>query len=322
MKRKFLNLLVISIIIGMALNISCSKDEDNLQPKQEFIQEDDPADPSNEFSGIITPEDELISFSHETYNELYESEGNLKYGWVAHKNFTYVCAKKLGLSESRAIIMRDASVMPDVYQVGIDNFYNQQWSHAFIVTETWWGVQWLWGDADDDFHDNLDGDSGESESPEGYNSKWAGYYYQAGNRDLGDWYVGYACHFMEDVSLVLHTTFPDIPLATHHGDYEDWIDNNWTAGHNFAAVVESVSASSYYAFSNPKSAINAAAKSSNWDYSSYGRKAWENYEDSGYPTAAGTGNSNCVYYTKLMLIEATKWTGATIKYGLNKYNQW
>lgn len=319
-----MRLLFIATVQLSVIFVSCEKEEQpQVQTEEKFVQEDDPADPETEFAGIVTPENELIAFSSKMYKELYATDDKqLKYGWVAHKNFTYVCAKKLGLSEERAIIMRDASVMPDVYQVGIENGFNQQWSHAFILTKTWWGAQWLWGDADDDFHDNLDGDSGESESPEGYNGKWAGYYYAQGNRELGDWYVGYACHFMEDVGIVLHTTFPDFNLAVHHGDFEDWIDANWNSGHNFSEVVESVEASEYYSFSDPKRAINQAAKASNWYYSAHGKKAWEAYANSGYPIASGSANNTCVYYTRLMLEETTKWTGAAIKYAMDKYNQW
>ncbi len=325
MKKRLTFSIITTSLLGILIGLSsCSKEEirnDELQ-KKEILQKDDPADPANEFSGIITPENELIEFSKQKYNEYSNLKKQLKYGWTAHKNFTYICAKKLGLSDLRAEIMRDASVMPDVYQVGIDNAYNQQWSHAIILTETWWGVQWLWGDADDDFHDNLDGDSGESESPEGYNGKWAGYYYDQNNQDLGDWYLGYACHFIEDVSFVLHTSLPNSAMALRHGDFEDWMDNNWSAGHMFSQVAESINVSEYYSFTNPKKAINQAAQASNWYFSVHGKKAWENYEECGYPLEAGTGNDDLVNYTKLMIAEATKWTGATIKYGLDKYNQW
>jgi len=281
---------------------------------------DDPSDPKNESSGIITEESQLIAYSSQVYNKRDTSK--LKYATSGHMNFVYVCAKKLGLSENRAIIMRDAAMMPDVYQSGLDNAYNQQWSHAYIVTKTFWGMQWLWGDADDDFNDNLNGYSGESESPEGYNGMWAGYYYNAGNRDLGDWYVGYACHYITDVSFVLHTTFPDLDMALHHFDFEAWIENNWTAGHNLSQALNNVQASSYYTITDAKAGIRSAVQASNYSYSNNGKLAWDNFKASGFPTGAGTGNSNCVYYTKKMIEEATKWTGSAIKYALNKYNQW
>lgn len=303
----------------MLMMSSCSKEKPE-NSNDAILTAEDPADPINESSGIITDESKLIAFSSAVYNG--ENASAIKYGTTAHKNFVYVCAKNLGLSDSRAIIMRDASVMPDVYQSGIDNTYNQQWSHAYIVSKTFWGMQWLWGDADDDFYDNLNGDSGELESPEGYNGKWAGYYYGIFNRDLGDWYVGYACHYITDVSFVLHTTFPDVDMALHHFDYEAWMDNNWTAGYNLSQALYGVSASSYYTFTDAKAAIRSAVQASNYSYSTNAKLAWDNYKASGYPTGAGTGNSSCVYYTKKMIEEATKWTGGGIKYALNKYNQW
>ena len=218
--------------------------------------------------------------------------------------------------------MRDAAEMPDVYQSGLDNAYNQQWSHAYIVIKAFWGMQWVWGDADDDFNDNLNGYSGESESPEGYNGKSAADYYTAGNGDLGDWYVGYACHYITDVSFVLHTTLPDVDMALHHFDFESWIDNNWTAGNNLSQALNNVSASSFYTITDAKAGIRSAVQASNYSYSSNAKLAWDNYKASGFPTSAGTGNSNCVYYTKKMIEEAAKWTGSAIKYALNKYNQW
>jgi hypothetical protein len=283
-------------------------------------QDDESPDPSNEDTGIVVSEDSLLTF---TSNSLYGTGLNkTKWSEDTHDNYVYLCAIKSGISPARAATMRDAAHMPDVFQSGIDNLYNQQWSHAYIVTKTFWGAQWIWGDADDDFHDNIDGSSGETESPEGYNGKWAGYYYQQGNQNLGDWYLGYACHFIADVSFVLHTTFPDVDMALHHSDYETWVKNNWTAGHNFSSVANEIPASSFYAISDLKSAIRSASKGSNYTYSSNAKNAWDNYQASGFPTGAGTGNVNAVYYTKKMVEESTKWTGGAIKYTLNRYSQW
>jgi hypothetical protein len=299
----------------------CNNEEYSSEPEINLVEAaEDPADPENEDSGLNVPEEQLISYTKHLYEK--QSDDFLKYGHVSHKNFVYHCAKKLGIDEDRAVIMRNASIMPDEYQSGIDNAFNQQWSHAYIVIKAFWGMQWVWGDADDDFYDNLLGDSGESESPEGYNGKWAGYYYVSGNQDLGDWYVGYACHYISDVSIVLHTSFPDINMLNYHNDYEEWIDNNWYSGHNFSEVGENISASAYYTFSDPKEAIRNAAKGSNYSYNNYARKAWDNYMSSGHPTDSGTGNEACVTNTRKMIAEAVKWTGGAIKFALNRYDQW
>lgn len=299
----------------------CNKEEYTTKPDTNLVEpENDPADPENEDSRYIVPEEQLITYTKQLYQKMIDS--TLKYGHITHNNFVYQCAKKLGLEDERAVIMRNASIMPDVYQSGIDNAFNQQWSHAFLVIKAFWGMQWIWGDADDDFYDNLLGDSGESESPEGYNRKWAGYYYISGNQDLGDWYVGYACHYISDVSFVLHSTFPNLNMIFYHSDYEEWIDNNWNTGHNFSKAIDNISTSLYYTFSDPKAALRNAARASNYSYNSHARKAWDNYMSSGHPTASGSGNESCVANTRLMIAEAVKWTGGAIKYALNRFNRW
>ena len=252
-------------------------------------------------------------------DDLVEIEPKDSMAQSSHNSITYIVAKKLGLSTYRAGIMRDAANMPDYYQAPAGGSINIIWSHAFYINS--WGWVW-WGDADDDYHDNLDGDSGEWESPEGFNRKSAAYYYMRGDRNTGDWYVGYASHYIEDISFsVLHST-GSAEMLLHHGDYENWIENNWETGHNFKATVESVSASSYYTVSEPKAALKAAAKGSNYHKSYKARTAWNNFKSSGFPTGVGSGNWAAVYYTKLMLKETTKWAGGTVNYALDTYNQW
>ena len=276
-------------------------------------------DPANEDAGPHISADSLISFTSS-----YLSKGLAKTSWAEedHDNFVYLCAVKLGLSSSRASTMRDAAHMPDVFQSGLDNLYNQQWSHAYMIVKMFWGPQWVWGDADDDFHDNIDSSDNGIEGPEGYNGKWAGYYYRAGKQSLGDWYTGYACHYIEDVSFVLHVSVPDYDMAVHHFDYETWISNNWSKGYCFSATANQVPVSSYYTISDLRSAIRQAAINATLSYGTNARLAWENYQASGFPTAAGTGSAAAAQYTRKMVEEATKWTGGAIKYSLTKYKQW
>ncbi len=242
----------------------------------------------------------------------------VKWSQLTHMKVVAVAAAKMGLSSARVSNITAASEMPDVYQSGLDNGYNQQWSHAFMLTS---GGYWYWGDADDDFHDNLDQSSGEIESPEGYRGKSAKYYYQAGNQQQGDWYLGYACHYIEDVCLVLHTTVPGYYMATKHFAFETWVENNLTAGHR---LLDAVAAdNSYYVVSKPKTAVNQAAYYTSGYYSSaYGKKAWDAYAACGYPTAAGSGNATLVANTKGMLVDAGRYVKGTIKYALDKYGQW
>ncbi|MBN2737748.1 MAG: hypothetical protein JXR70_12260 [Spirochaetales bacterium] len=240
-----------------------------------------------------------------------------KWSKPTHTNVMAVCASQWGLSSARSAQMAAASEMPDVYQSGIENAYNQQWSHAYLYTI--WGIQ-IWGDADDDCHDNIDGDSGESESPEGYNGKWAGYYYNQGNQSMGDWYVGYAGHFMQDVGLVLHSSLPSLAMLTHHFDYEAWVNNNLTQGHNFLAMVSADY--NYYPVTDLKQGIKNCAYGSSYSNSDLGENSWDAYVDSGYPTGTGTGSSALVNYTGQMLVRAARFTKGMIKYALDKYGQW
>lgn len=245
-------------------------------------------------------------------------EPPLDWTQLTHIKVAAVAAAKMGLSAARVNNLAAASEMPDVYQSGFSNGFNQQWSHAFMLTS---GGYWYWGDADDDFHDNINQSTSEIESPEGYKGKSAKYYYQAGNQQMGDWYLGYACHYIEDVCLVLHTTVPDYYMATKHFAFEAWVENNLTTGHK---LLDAVSADNYYyVVTNLKTAVNQAAYYTSGYYSStYGKKAWDAYAASGYPTGAGTGNATLVANTKGMLVDAGRYVKGTIKYTLDKYGQW
>lgn len=311
MKHKWCIWVLIAVCAGV---LGCYDADGSVADSDvEVRQTDDAPDPAGEDSGLIIPEDALIAFSFQL-----QGERSTKWEKSTHRNIAAVAAAKLGLSSSRIAIIEAAADMPDVYQSGLENGFNQQWSHAFMYNTLGW---WYWGDADDDFHDNINGDSGEAESPEGYNGKWAGYYYTQGRQDLGDWYLGYALHYIADVSLCLHTSFPDVDKALHHFDFEKWVENNWSAGHNFAVHVNSVPVSTYYPVTDLKATARAAAKKSCCSLSSNPKKAWSAYSASGFPTAAGSGNTDAVYYTKLMLTEAVRYTGGTITYTLNRYGQ-
>jgi hypothetical protein len=246
----------------------------------------------------------------------------------AHTSVASIAASQWGLSPGRAAAIAAASTFPDVYQAGLDNGFNQQWSHAYIYDD-WFGyTYWTWGDADEDCHDNVDGPQG----GEGYNGGFAGSYYAAGNQAGGDDYLGYAIHYIEDVSLVLHSTAPDslgvtvpyytVDMLVHHFDFESWVDNNLTAGYR---LLDAVAADYYY---YPVTDIKQAVKNAAWascaykGTSSVGYLAWKAYRDCGYPTAAGTGNATLVDNAKKMLVAAGRYAKGLIKYTLDKYGQW
>lgn len=260
-------------------------------------------------------------FDEQARNQQALNYAQLKYHENTHMDIAYVAAKKLGLPEWRAQIIKGASYLPDVYQSGIDAGYNQQWSHAFMQTV---GGTWVWGDADDDFRDNMEG-SLYASSHEGYNNKCARDYYLLGNKTDGDWYLGYALHYIADASLFLHATPPDeAALLTHHFDFEEWLKNNWTEGHKFKNYVESL-ALQYYNVSNNdlKDFVKRASKMANCNNSAnFTYNVWKNYKKDGFPTAKGKGSANTVYYTKLMLKDTYKYTVGAMRYMLNKYNIW
>ena len=238
---------------------------------------------------------------------------------VTHEDVASIAASSWGLSSARVAEIEKASTMPDLYQSKIDNGYNQQWSHAYIYNFL---KVWEWGDADDDFHDNINGDSGELESPESYNKKWAGYYYQRGDQKKGDWFLGYAIHFIEDVNLVVHTSDPLFKpsIVTRHKDFEKWVQNNLNQGHNLISAVKNDSY--YYRVTDLKAAVRTSAKNSSYWTSSLGKKVWSAYKKDNWPTKTGTGSSDLVKYTREMLRNAGRWAKGTIKYTLDKYGQW
>jgi len=246
------------------------------------------------------------------------AEDEAAFPMEAHTSFSELAARYWGLSAARIQNIKLAGDQPDVYQAGITAAYNQQWSHAFILSS---GNVWVWGDADDDFYDNLNGDSGEWESPEGLYELSAKDYYGWGDQYWGDWYLGYATHYIEDVNLVVHTSAPyQADLLTKHFAFEDWIKNNLTAGHRL--ITAAASDPYYYAVTDPKATIRNGAYFSCYWSNDHGRRVWDAYKASGYPTAAGTGNADLVRYAKEMMIRTIRYTRGTVKYALDRYGQW
>lgn len=241
----------------------------------------------------------------------------LMWSEATHSSMTLDAARYWGLATARANNLSYAAAMPDTYQSGLSNGYNQQWSHAYLYSSL--GI-WVWGDADDDYFENLNQSDGELESPEGYNGQSAKYYYGLGNQKTGDWYVGYATHYIEDTCLLLHASDPSVSMLTSHFKFEDWIKNNWTSGHNFYAAI--AADTYYYVVTSPKDSIQSAAYYSGYWTSDLGKTVWDNYSACGYPTAVGTGNATLVAKAKEMLIRAARYSRGTIKYAFDTYNQW
>ena len=206
---------------------------------------------------------------------------------VTHVNISLLAASKWGLPASRVNVIGDAADDPDTYEAGLDNGFNQQWSHAYIYSP--FGF-WMWGDANENFDDCITGNlAGQEEGPECKDGQSARFYYDAGDQVQGDRFLGYATHYVEDVCQVLHSSAPtNIDMLTHHFDYESWVANNWVGGHNFSAAVSADNY--YYPITDLQQAVrNAAWAASYWNSQGAGRSAWNAYRAAGYPTAAGTG---------------------------------
>ena len=249
-----------------------------------------------------------------------------KESWTraTHRSITYIVAKKLGLTNKRATLMSDGSDDPD------DNSALRL-SHIYYIK---YGIHVL-GTAHKRLKANLVGNSPNGGSTKGLAGKSALYWYLKGNRDMGDWYTGYSCHYIQDVSFVLHTNVPCISADTilqalYHTRWERWIENNWEDGHRFADAVRAVPRSAYMdfialedmleeygliSFDFLKDIVASTAKKA---HGKIGKQAWTSYKEANFPLATGTGTTLAAYCTKKMLQLATVMTGGTIGYSLSK----
>ena len=101
---------------------------------------------------------------------------------------------------------------------------------------------------------------------------------------------------------------------------EDWIKANLTGGHNLLAAA--VADPYYYPITEPKTSINTAAYNTSYWAGGTGKRVWDAYVASGYPTTAGSGNATLVAGAKEMMIRAIRYTRGTIKYAFDTYGQW
>ena len=252
-----------------------------------------------------------------------ETTARVTQAWseATHVSVSALAAEKWQLSTTRIDTIGDAADEPDAYEGGIDGAFNQQWSHAYLYSA--YGL-WMWGDAHENFDDCMTGRLAlQLEGPECKDGKSASYHYASGDQRLGDTYLGYAIHYIEDVSLVLHSSDPTPApdLALYHARFENWVRSNWTSGHVFRATV--AADNYYYPVGDPQQSVrNAAWASSYWNLSGDGRRAWIAYRDSGYPSGEGTGNAELVTSTRRMLIRASRYATGAIHFALSAFEQW
>lgn len=244
---------------------------------------------------------------------------NAQWAEETHVNLSTMAALRWALPASRVNVIGPAGDDPDQYESGLENGFNQQWSHAYLYSSLGF---WAWGDANETFDDCITGRlAGQLEGPECKDGQSAKYHYDRGHQLEGDRFLGYATHYVEDVCQVLHASFPSTDMLQYHFAYEGWVKANWTAGHNFQATV--AADNYYYPITDLQQAIrNAAWAASYYNSSGSGRKVWDNYRSSGYPTGVGTGNAELVNHTRQLLIRAARYATGAIKYTLDTYNQW
>ena len=223
---------------------------------------------------------------------------------VTHGNMSAICATQWGLNTIRINNISKASLMPDVYDVQGPIPYTNVWYHGWAQIIN--GI-WAWGNADMACKNNIQG--------YGLNSKSSNYYFSHGNPGYGDWYMGYASHYMEDCGNAWHTSL-SIPQFTCHFNYEQWVAENWTSGHNFSSTV--INDFYYYVVIDPAKSTRNLATYSN----SKNNTIYKAYINSGYPTTAGTGNQILINETRNLLFQTARYIKGLYKYTLDKNNAW
>ncbi|MBF0361371.1 MAG: hypothetical protein HQK49_10180 [Oligoflexia bacterium] len=267
---------------------------------------------------------------------------NLKYKagaeHLTHQKITTIAATALGLSIERVKNIAAASGMPDKNQGGISGGFNQQWSHGLLFNNK---KEIKWGDANTDYHDNLLGlknndryddnpldeidETTSSVKLESWENGSADKFYLQNDQQKGDWYLGYASHYIVDLTTPIHTTVPGfshLEILSKHFNFELWIANNFDKGHNLATVA--INDNKIYSITNPREdAKKAAWNACYWnDVDGYGQRLWDLYKQEGYPTEENSGNAELVEAAKIMILEAVRWSKSTIKWGLDNYQQW
>lgn len=233
------------------------------------------------------------------------NEPEPKWALNVHKSMMVLAAAKMGLSSTRQNQMSYWAAKPDTVDGEGVVPGSQQWRHGYVYLS---GV-YVWGGAAQCLDQNIYGTSG-------YLNKSAGYYYSQGNKTYGDYYLGYALHYLADVGNPWHTNADIVSQATSHGNYETWVKNNWTTGWNFSADFYNESAS--YSYSDIRDYVRKLSK-----YSYNNSKSIDAaFTASGKPTGKGTGNSTLVSLTRSQMKETSKYMRGCIRKVLDQYGMW
>ncbi len=234
--------------------------------------------------------------------------GDPKFSLLCHKYMVYHAALKLGLSTARANQLMYWAAKPDTIDKEAIIPATQQWRHGYVYV----GGYWSWGNADYCLYNNINANNGT-----GYLGKDAQYYYYTRKDKVnGDYYLGYALHYLADVGNPYHTSANIVSQLKGHENYEKWIENNWTSGRNFAADWKS--STSTISFSSYRDYVKNLSK---YSYNNSG-KVSSAFAASGYPTGANTGNDTLVKYTRLQVLETAKYVRGCIKKVMDQYSVW
>jgi hypothetical protein len=293
MKRKFFTLVAATLFLTTF--IGCEK-EDLLVPEK---LDSNKVENANAI-GFELPD--AIQMP-EKFEIIFPETGS-KWTRTPHQKTMWVAAKQWGLSDTRADAMAGAAHMPDIYDDDGHLPGTQQWRHGYVYL---YGIYIKFGIADAMCANNINGS--------GYNGKSAFYYYPS-NKPLGDWYLGYASHYLQDVANPWHTSANIYQQISTHSGYETWVANNWTKGHKFQDVISADY--SYYAVTDPAASTRNLALWSN----NKNTIVYKAYVASDKPTGSGTGNTTLINETKELLKASCRYTKGLIKYTLDAKKAW
>jgi hypothetical protein len=303
--KNFLSILGF-VLIGMILLDSCEKEvlvENDLKGVSEIDQIVENEVINNNTSSLIP----AVFYEPIEIAEKYIEVETPKWTLTPHQGIMFLAAKKCGLTDARANKMKEWAAYPDeIDKEALIPILNTTWKHGYAyykLINTWY---WIYGTADAMCQANINGS--------GYLSKSAFYYYPA-DKNNGDKYLGYAGHYMVDMGNAWHTH--GIISQTDHANYENWILNNWTTGHNFYNYL-STSEPTYYTVTDPKATVRNIAY-----YSAISADELVNaYVASGRPTGVNGGNAYLISKTKENLLRSYKYLKGLIRYTLDTESAW
>ncbi|MBF0361867.1 MAG: zinc dependent phospholipase C family protein [Oligoflexia bacterium] len=258
-------------------------------------------------------------------NYINYSQSIVKYKGPTHQSLVEIALKSFFLSKNRINNIIAATIVPDAHP-NIIALLKHPWTHLYMLNKR---GNWSWGGADKYFQDNLichnqnsNYENNSCSRVRGYSGLSAEYYYLQNNQKAGDWYLGYAVHFVTDVSTVIHSSLPSLTrldILFKHTSFEQWIKNNFSKGHNFLSKIQNEK--EIYQINDPAEDLKDIAERSSYWTSDVGYNVWNSYAENGYPVSEGTGDQELVENTIIMLKNTLSYIKGTIQFTLNKYQQ-